>query len=86
MQGPQGDTTVVIDSCEGWAVLGRSERCGGFFDPVADEVRMLLKSIFPELASRERRSLWKAGSLKQLQAAHSDVVKHDLKGRVARAQ
>src|SRR5690348_15319429 len=49
-----GDGTCVrvqIDSCVGWILSGPSERRGGFFDPVADQVRELLKATFPELAS-----------------------------------
>jgi hypothetical protein len=58
-------------SCVGWVVSGPRERFGGFFDPVADQVRGIGKATFREFASPRRRSLWRAGVIALLQSLAS---------------
>ncbi len=57
---------VSIDSCAGWEVRGPVERRGAFFDPIREEIYGILKSTFPEYASPHRRSLWKAGVIREV--------------------
>ncbi len=57
--------------CAAWVVTGPDEPVGGFFDPVMTPVRELLKSTFPEFASPNRRSMWKAGAIAELRSQAS---------------
>jgi hypothetical protein len=67
LQGEQGSVSVTVGfACVGWIVVSSTHRQGGFFDPVAGEVRELLKAVFPEFASRGRRSMWRAGIIAEL--------------------
>ena len=67
LHGERGSVSVVVGfSCLGWIVTGPAERQGGFFDPVANQVRALLKATFPEFASPGRRSMWRAGTIAEL--------------------
>jgi hypothetical protein len=69
LKGPRHTVCVEIGfPCQGWTVSGPEDSSGGFFDPVADEMRDLLKSAFPEFASPHRRSLWKAGEIAELRS------------------
>jgi len=62
-----GDATLLIGmSCDDWEVTSGGHRTGAFFDPVADDVRGILKRAFPEIASPESRSMWRAGAIAQL--------------------
>ena len=72
LHGERGSVSVVVGfSCVGWIVTGPAERRGGFFDPVAGQVRELLKTIFPEFASPGRRSMWRAGIIAELRSLAS---------------
>jgi hypothetical protein len=72
LHGEQGSIRLVVGfSCLGWIVTVPAERQGGFFDPVASQIRELLKSTFPEFASPGRRSLWRAGIIAQLRSLAS---------------
>ncbi len=67
LHGGRGSVNVEVSfSCVGWIVTGPAERRGGFFDPVADQVRELLKAAFPEFASPGRRSMWRSGTIAEL--------------------
>lgn len=73
MRGNEGEVSVRVGmSCLGWIVNGPAGSQGGFFDPVQNQIRALLKSIFPEYASPSRRSMWRAGVIAQLRAAGYD--------------
>ena len=62
-----GDATVLIGmACEDWDLMVDEEHIGGFFDPVADAVRGILKRTFPEIASSGSQSMWKAGAITRL--------------------
>ncbi len=75
LQGDDHEVSVAVGmSCLGWTVTCPAERRGGFFDPIQDQMRELLKSIFPEFASPSRRSLWRSGLIAQLRAAGSGVA------------
>jgi hypothetical protein len=51
-----GDATVRIGmACADWELSTAHNSVWGFFDPVADDVRDILKRAFPEFASSERR-------------------------------
>ena len=73
-----GDAKLMIGMpCEGWDLRVGHDRAGGFFDPVANQVRGILKRTFPEIASTGARSMWKAGAiakLKQDALARQDVA------------
>ena len=72
LKGEQGNVKVVLGfSCVGWIVTGPAERRGGFFDPVAADVRELLKATFPEYASPGRRFVWRSGIIAELRALAS---------------
>ena len=62
-----GDAKLMIGmSCEDWELRAAGNRKGGFFDPVADQVRGILKRTFPDIASSGARSMWKSGAISQL--------------------
>ncbi len=62
-----GDAKLLIGmSCENWEIRAGGSRKGGFFDPVADQVRGILKRAFPDIASSNARSMWKAGAISKL--------------------
>jgi hypothetical protein len=62
-----GEAKVLIGmSCEDWEIYAGGTRKGGFFDPVADQVRGILKRTFPDIASSGSRSMWKAGGISTL--------------------
>jgi hypothetical protein len=70
------EVTVLVDfPCAGWLVTGPAYRSGGFFDPVAAQVRELIKATFSEFASRNPRSLWKAGKISQLRRKAREETK-----------
>jgi hypothetical protein len=72
LHGERVSVSVVVGfSCVGWIVTGPAERRGGFFDPVAGQVRVLLKTTFPEFASPGRRSMWRAGIIAELRSLAS---------------
>jgi hypothetical protein len=74
LQNGSGEVRLSVGmSCLDWIVTSGSERRGGFFDPVQNRMRGLLKAIFPEFASPSARSMWKAGTIAQLRAAHLAV-------------
>lgn len=65
-----GDAKLLIGmSCEDWELRVGNNRSGGFFDPVADQVRDILKRTFPDIASPGVRSMWKAGAISELKRA-----------------
>lgn len=67
-----GDAKVLIGmSCEDWELRVGGYRRGAFFDPVADQVRGLLKRTFPEIASPDSRSMWRSGVILKLKDEHS---------------
>lgn len=67
LQSRAGDAKLMIGmSCENWEIRAGSNRKGAFFDPVADQVRDILKRTFPDIASSGARSMWKAGAISQL--------------------
>jgi hypothetical protein len=73
LQTDERYVTVVVDmSCPGWIVTGPRGRWGGFFDPVQDQMRALLKGISPEHASSLRRSMWKSGTIARLRATRAE--------------
>jgi hypothetical protein len=68
----RGSVSVVVGfSCVGWIVTGPAERRGGFFDPVAGQVRELLKATFPEFASPRQRSMWRVRIIAELRSLAS---------------
>lgn len=72
LHGEGGKVRIEVGfSCVGWIVSGPAERRGGFFDPVEDQVRDLLKATFPEFASPGRRSMWRTGAIAELRALAS---------------
>jgi hypothetical protein len=74
LQSDEGEVRVSVGmSCLGWIVTGVHGWWGGFFDPVQDEVRELLKSVFPDYASSSQRSLWRSGMIAQLRATDAAV-------------
>jgi hypothetical protein len=67
-----GEAQLLIGMlCEGWDLRVGSSRQGGFFDPVADQVRGVLKRTFPEIASPDARSMWTSGAIQKLKHACS---------------
>ncbi|WP_197528664.1 hypothetical protein [Aeoliella mucimassa] len=80
---PKPTALMTLGSADGWATLRigmpcsewrletDAERQWGFFDPVAGQVREVLKATFPEYASAHAKSLWKAGAISALRAARS---------------
>jgi hypothetical protein len=74
LQSNDSHMTVVIDMpCLGWIVTGPRGRWGGFFDPVQDQIRAIVKGLFPEYASTSRRSMWRSGAITELRAAGETV-------------
>ena len=72
LDSPAGDAQVLIGmACEDWELRAGGGRTGGFFDPVADQIRGLLKRAFPEIASPDPRSMWKAGAIAKLKEGSS---------------
>jgi hypothetical protein len=59
---------VVGMPCLEWTITGPRGSSGGFFDPVAKQVRALLKDLFSEYASPFPRSMWRSGAIAQLRA------------------
>jgi hypothetical protein len=68
LMGGNAAVLVSVDTCVGWVVTGPEQRHSGFFDPVHDQVRGLLKSTFSEFASPNRQSMWIAGAIAGLRA------------------
>lgn len=68
LNGSKGLVTVLLGfTCDDWIITGpAAERKRGFFDPVQDQVREFLKSVFPEYASPQIRSLWRSGVIAEL--------------------
>ena len=62
-----GDAIVLIGmGCKDWQLKVNGQISGGFFDPVADVVRGILKRTFPEIASSGSQSMWKSGAITRL--------------------
>lgn len=62
-----GEAQLLIGmDCEAWDLLVGGRRQHGFFDPVADQVRAVLKRTFPEIASPDARSMWMSGAIQRL--------------------
>lgn len=62
-----GSVRLMIGmSCADWELHTGDNRKSGFFDPVADQVRDILKRTFPDIASSGAQSMWKAGAISQL--------------------
>lgn len=57
--------------CSSWSLTTNDEHSGGFYDPVRDEIEDTLKATFPEYASPQRRSMWRAGAIAELKARDS---------------
>lgn len=53
-------------SCADWEIQTSHRRIGGFFDPVADQIRGMLKRTFPYIASSNSQSLWRNGAIAKL--------------------
>jgi hypothetical protein len=67
-----GEVKLLIGmSCLDWEIRVDSYRQGGFFDPVADQVRGMLKRTFPEIASPHCRSMWTSGAISKLKQERS---------------
>jgi hypothetical protein len=74
LKSEKGEVRVSVGMpCLNWTVSGPGERRGGFFDPVHEQVRELLKSLFPEYASSSRRSMWKSGTIARLRATVTEA-------------
>jgi hypothetical protein len=71
LQGQQFSVRVEVDTCDGWVITAPQQRTGGFFDPVRDQVRAIIKNTFPEFASRDRRSMWRNGAIRELKSKAS---------------
>lgn len=67
-----GEAQLLIGMlCEGWDLRVDSSCQGGFFDPVADQVRGVLKRTFPEIASPDARLMWTSGAIQKLKHEYS---------------
>jgi hypothetical protein len=67
-----GEMKLLIGmSCLDWEIRVDGYRQGGFFDPVADQVRGILKRSFPEIASPYARSMWTSGAISKLKQQRS---------------
>ena len=67
LDGDGGYVTVTVGfACSGWVIQAPRDRTGSFFDPVRDSVLGLVKQLFPEYASPNNRSVWRAGVIKSL--------------------
>ena len=53
-------------NCSDWLLIGCKLRAGGFFDPVRNDVRDILKRTFPDIASPNSQSMWKQGAIREL--------------------
>ena len=73
LNGDDGYVTITAGfACSGWIIQSPHDRTGSFFDPVRDSVLGLVKQLFPEYASPNRRSVWRAGAMKSLIDAASE--------------
>ncbi|WP_436715907.1 hypothetical protein U8335_27275 [Roseiconus lacunae] len=71
-----GDARLLIGmSCEDWELRAGGHSKGGFFDPVADQVRDILKRTFPDIASSDDRSMWKLGAIEHMKQACIELQK-----------
>ena len=60
---------AVIDLgmyCQDWRIYTDTFDFWRFFDPVADQIRGILKRSFPEYASPNPDSMWRSGVIKEL--------------------
>ena len=57
---------IVGFSCRDWEFRCGDERKGSFFDPVQDRLLILVKNLFPDYASPNRRYLWRQGAISEL--------------------
>ena len=70
ISGDSGEVRVLVSmNCAGWIVTAPHQYTGAFFDPVRDQVRGLLKALYPEFASPSRGSMWRSGTLSRLRTA-----------------
>lgn len=74
LSGDFGNATLSIGmNCREWVLTTDSQRQGGYFDPVVNDVRGVLKRTFPRIASSDVRSMWRSGVLKRLRDSPSPV-------------
>ncbi len=74
LSGRFGNATLSIGMrCQGWILIAGTQRQGGFFDPVAAEVRGILKRAFPQVASPNARSMWRSGVIDKLRESQKPV-------------
>ncbi len=67
-----GEAKLLIGmSCKDWEIRIGSNQRGGFFDPVAEKVRGILKRTFSDIASPDSRSMWTSGAILKLKHEHS---------------
>src|SRR5205085_1649508 len=53
-----GNVSIFVEwNCSGWIVTAPRQEVGGFFDPIQSELGALLKTIFVDYASPNRKSL-----------------------------
>jgi hypothetical protein len=75
LQSDRGEVRVSVGmTCLDWIVIGPRGRWGSFFDPVQDQIRELLKTLYAEYASSTRRSMWRSGVIHQLRANRRDIA------------
>ncbi|MGN6547921.1 MAG: hypothetical protein ACTHK7_23005 [Aureliella sp.] len=72
LQSRAGNAELLMGmACEEWELRAANKRKGGFFDPVAGEIRDMLKRTFPSIASTDSCSLWNPDAISKLQEAAS---------------
>jgi hypothetical protein len=80
LSSPIERITILIGmSCADWEIRTAHRRIGGFFDPVAGQIRGMLKRTFPDIASPNSQSMWRNGAIAKLRrvevAEQSDAPK-----------
>lgn len=74
LSGQLGNATLSIGiRCQDWHLVIGSQRQTGFFDPVAADVRGILKRTFPQVASPNARSIWRSGVIGTLSQSEKPV-------------
>ncbi|HAW26854.1 MAG TPA: hypothetical protein DCY03_01870 [Planctomycetaceae bacterium] len=69
LDSPSGNVDVLIGiPCHHWRILKPLKESGAFFffDPIIEEIQMILKRTFPDLASPYKRSMWKQSVIRKL--------------------